>query len=309
MNVLRIITVIVSSIMAGLVSARAVLTLFEPVYETWEIAPWRVVIFSLVFIASFALFFYQMVYERRSFLSFLKRPIHLVVIAILTYLFYFSTVGEMVHLEEEGSIGPVPIIIIAVLTYVLLIWAVMYRMIATDWHFYWKKHQPSPWTIVYFGLPIVLIGFIYWIGFFPGPMTPDSFHHWRQSLDYDFSNWHPMIYTVLTIVLTSIWDNPAIVTLFQVLFIGAVWGYTMFSLRRIGLPYIALIVATVIITIIPITGIYAVTFWKDVLYSVLLLLFTVYFMNIVISKGTWLAIWRNVILLTVTMLALAFFPE
>ncbi|GAK03009.1 hypothetical protein JCM19037_1286 [Geomicrobium sp. JCM 19037] len=303
----RLLIYVALAVVLGLVSGRAVLTLFEPVYATWESQPSRVVIFSFVFVVLYLLFFHHLYHEGRRFLTDALRPLHVIVIAVMTFLFYFSTAGEMAHLDVGGSVGVWPVALIAIATYIVLVWTILFTIINTDWRVGWQREQPSRLVILWFAIPVVVMGLVYWLGFFPGPMTPDSFHHWRQSLDYDFSNWHPMIYTTLTIILTSFWDNPAVVTLFQVFVLAAVYGYAMYSLRRIGLPYVPLIIATLGFILLPAAGIYVVTFWKDVLYSVFLMLFTVFFMNIVMSKGKWLGSWRSVAILTLTMLLLAFF--
>ncbi|MBB6450430.1 hypothetical protein HNR44_002413 [Geomicrobium halophilum] len=208
-------------------------------------------------------------------------------------------------MEEHNLIVPVFVVNVSLFTFFIGIWTLLYIVTTTHINFV-NEEASTKWLILFYALPVICVGLIYWIGFYPGVMTPDSLNHWMQIETYEFSNWHPFLYTMLMLGLTQMWESPAIISLFQVLAIGFVYGYAMYSLRRMGIPSYALMITTAVFAIVPVMGIYSVTLWKDVLYSLMILLFTIIIMNIVVSRGEWLRPWTSIVFLTIVAILVSF---
>ncbi len=142
--------------------------------------------------------------------------------------------------------------------------------------------------ILFYVIPFIG-GMIYWLAFFPGVLSFDSVSQWHQLSTLKITDLHPAIHTILMWLLTRIWYSPAIISLFQVVFASLVLGYGLNSLRNgTQLPALVLVAICIGISVYPIVGIMEVTLWKDILYSYLVLLLTIFIFNILRSEGEWL---------------------
>jgi hypothetical protein len=142
-----------------------------------------------------------------------------------------------------------------------------------------------------------IAGLVYWLAFYPGIMSFDSIFQWDQLATFKFTNWHPAIHTILMYVLTRIWYSPAIVSLFQIIIAGLVIGYGLNTIRKASrLPDYIFIALGVLIAINPIVGIMDITLWKDVLYSLAVLLLTIFLFEIIASQGRWFSKPLNIVL-------------
>ncbi len=141
-------------------------------------------------------------------------------------------------------------------------------------------------------------GLTYWLAFFPGIMSFDSVYQWEQLSTLQINNWHPAIHTILLWLLTRIWNSPAIISLFQVIIASLVIGYGLNSIRNASkLPGYLFIVIAILISANPMVGIMDVTLWKDVLYSFLVLLVSIFLFNLIVSDGEWILKPKNFILM------------
>lgn len=159
---------------------------------------------------------------------------------------------------------------------------------------------------IYFALPAA--GWLlYFFAFYPGTMTPDSLAQWGQAHSYEWNNWHPIVHTWFITALLQIWDSPAIIALSQILIMSLIWAYSMKSIEKKGLTFIALILFSMVAAAWPVLGIFSITLWKDILYSFVLFLFCVLVFNMVFTRGHWLDQKRHLLLLFITSLAVVFF--
>ncbi len=109
---------------------------------------------------------------------------------------------------------------------------------------------------------------LWWLAFYPGVMTADSLDQWRQALAGSYNDAHPFTSTLYMNAFRWIHDTPAWVGWTQVVglsltvagFLGYAWR------RRVSWKIIAPIVALFMIW--PVYGIYTITIWKDILYSI-----------------------------------------
>ena len=139
-----------------------------------------------------------------------------------------------------------------------------------------------------------IIGISYLLAFYPGILTFDSVYQWDQLSQFKFSNWHPAYHTILMWLITRIRYSPSSVALFQIVVYSLVLGYGLYTLKNeLGLPYFLLILLDVAISINPINGMTVMTLWKDVLYSIFVLLLTLYVFKIINSQGEWITYKNN----------------
>lgn len=171
----------------------------------------------------------------------------------------------------------------------------------------WHRTAVSRWQILWYMLPMILVWMVYLLAFFPGNMSPDSLNHWRQVENMEFNNWHPFAYTMVILVLTQIWDSPAIIVLFQILLMSFVYSYGIYSFRQYGLGKTIAWIAALLWAVLPVNGIFSTILWKDVVYSTFIVFLTLFVMKTVLQEGKNLRTWSGIATFTVVLLGIAFF--
>lgn len=138
-------------------------------------------------------------------------------------------------------------------------------------------------------LPLIgfFVCFLCWLPYFlyeyPGIMTPDSINQFEQALGMiPYSNHHPWAHTMIIKFFYSIgrlFTNDinaalAVFTLFQMCFMAFCVAWLLSALQRLqaGNPFCLLTLA--FYALIPYHGVFAVTIWKDIMFSGNVLLFT-----------------------------------
>ncbi len=131
---------------------------------------------------------------------------------------------------------------------------------------------------------ICMLGFLpYFLYQFPGIMTPDSLNQLEQLLGLiPYSNHHPFAHTMIIKLLYSIGS------LFTSSMVNAISFYTFFqmcvlalsvtclikTLRQLNIRGLYCLLITAFYAFVPYNGVFAVTVWKDVLFSAGVLFFT-----------------------------------
>ncbi len=119
---------------------------------------------------------------------------------------------------------------------------------------------------------------------FPGIMTPDSIVQYLQATHVEsYSNHHPWMHTLfieifykIGFALTGIVNGGiATYTIFQMILVSAGVGYAIECLYEMKIKKIWRVTALLVFVLLPYNLIYGVTMWKDVLFSVGTLCFTV----------------------------------
>lgn len=123
--------------------------------------------------------------------------------------------------------------------------------------------------ILVFLIPIIILSTILF-AFFPGIMSYDSENQWNQVQSGQINNAHPFLTTYVMYLLSKIWNNPTVVALFQIIVFSLMWG--AISLYIFKKNYKKSYIYNIILCFIPIIFIYAITLWKDILYSYFLLI-------------------------------------
>lgn len=117
-------------------------------------------------------------------------------------------------------------------------------------------------------LSISTASFSVWIlSFYPAMMSGDSLSQWLQAQSLVLNDWHPYISTLYIAFFLKIFNNPLAVVIFQVLATSCLFSYifTYFIFKKVSLKVI-IPLYLMFITSIPI-GIYSMTLWKDVPFS------------------------------------------
>jgi hypothetical protein len=131
--------------------------------------------------------------------------------------------------------------------------------------------------------------FIYWMAFFPAVMSYDSVAQWNQILSEKFTDYHPAIHTITMWLITRIWQSPAIITFTQISFfsIASGWGFSILQ-EDLKIPPKITMTLCALYAISPVNGIWVVTLWKDIPYSIAILTLTLMLMKMLITQGQWL---------------------
>ena len=140
--------------------------------------------------------------------------------------------------------------------------------------------------------------------FWPGLMNPDSANQWFELDRTGLDNWHPYTFAVALGLLRHVVDTPALPILLQsigaALLVGRVAAWTVWRGRT---PWVAA-ASLVLLPVLPPTGLFTVTLWKDTAFGIALLGLALVVWRIEDTKGCWLAEPRNTVLAVVTMLGI-----
>lgn len=159
----------------------------------------------------------------------------------------------------------------------------------------------SRFVWLWFALPSFIVWSFYLCSFWPASMSPDSLDQWRQVLKGSFKDWHPAFHTLNIWLITRLTFTPAIVGGAQIVALGSAVGWTLSVLQRYGVSRSVLWCTSFLVAIWPVNGLIVVTLWKDVAYSVVLLILAIYLFQIVMTNGGWLGIRKNWLLLGIIL--------
>ncbi|MCA1032195.1 DUF6020 family protein [Bacillus timonensis] len=234
-----------------------------------------------------------------------KRSFILLSAAILAFLLLMSTKGTQLFLQDNSMIVRMFVYVTSyILSFTTLAWLIIKLSKISD-----KKEEPKKVSNLFFILYFIILassGLFYFISYYPAAMSPDSLSSWAQAHTQEYHNWHPIMFTWLIMLLSKIWNSPAIVSLFQILSLAGILSYGFVQLQKLGVNKAVLIITSIIIAIIPSYGIYNIIIWKDVLFSASLLLFTIHLFLIVYSNGQWLGEKSHVILFVLSSFGVVF---
>ncbi len=146
-----------------------------------------------------------------------------------------------------------------------------------------------------------LVFTVWWLAFFPALMSPDSHNQWTQSSIFRLNDWIPYLHTILIISLRLLWDSPAIVALFQIIWTSILFSWIFsYCIKRGGSKWVTYLMFLLFITSIPI-AIYNLTVWKDIPFS--LSLITIGFMLVRLKTEQIIWNWKDIALLTLFSIA------
>lgn len=130
---------------------------------------------------------------------------------------------------------------------------------------------------------------------YPGVMTPDSLSQLRQAIGTEeYVNHHPWIHTALIKLFYNIGYSVSkdmyfgifTYTFFQIIMVGISIGYVIECMYEFGVKKSTRIILLLSFILLPYNLMYAVTIWKDVLFSMSVLVLTVTIMRICTRCGS-----------------------
>lgn len=128
--------------------------------------------------------------------------------------------------------------------------------------------------------------FSFWLlAYWPGHLTTDSIHIWWAAKNPGyFLHEHPFMNILYYRFLQQIWDNFAVVGLFQMFATSLLGSYIFYDLYKNGLPFILIIPFYLwFITSVPI-GLHNITLWKDIPFALLVVFWAYYFVRLRLTK-------------------------
>lgn len=157
------------------------------------------------------------------------------------------------------------------------------------------------WQFILYGGPCVVVWLLYFLAFFPGMMSRDSLDQWQEVITFSFNDWHPAIVSFSYWLLTRIWFSPAIICFAQIVALATAVAYALTKLQQRGAPKWLLLALTLFISFFPLNGFYINTLFKDTPFGIAVFVLSVYAMEIVESKGSWLQSKQNIICLALAL--------
>jgi hypothetical protein len=148
-----------------------------------------------------------------------------------------------------------------------------------------EQRQVSLFHVFLYMLPMLAASMAMFIAFFPAAMTPDSLSQWEQAKTQQFSDWHPVMFTWTIMFLTQIWDSPGIIALFQIALLSLTMGYMGYLMKRFNVHPVIIWGVLIFAAIMPTSAIFSIIIWKDVIYSVSLLFFSLMILLLVKTNG------------------------
>lgn len=141
--------------------------------------------------------------------------------------------------------------------------------------------------LIIFLIPTIIFS-IYLFIYNPGILTYDSFNQLHQVASGQFYNWHPFFHTFIEMICLKIYPNPMSVCILQIFVFSVFWMVICKYNRDDGVEnnnqFILQFIITLVISLIPINAIYAITLWKDILFSYLLM-FLCFLVKIMIDRA------------------------
>lgn len=160
--------------------------------------------------------------------------------------------------------------------------------------------------------------FICWIPyllmFYPGNLSVDSYWSIQQILgNVPLSNAHPIMYTALVgffvkigMTIKDLEFGIALYSVFQMLVLSVVFGGVCEWLRKRSSKKWIVVLATVFFALNPLVAMYAITMWKDILFSTWVLLLVVYLYKLLGDEKEVICGTRTRVILSILGLLVAF---
>lgn len=141
------------------------------------------------------------------------------------------------------------------------------------------------WSVFVYMLPMLGASLFMFIAFYPAAMTPDSLSQWEQAQTHEFSDWHPVMFTWTIMLLTKVWDSPGIIALLQIALLALTMGYMGYLMRRFNVHPAVVWALLIAAAIMPTNAILSIIIWKDVIYSISLVFFSLMIILLVKTNG------------------------
>lgn len=151
-----------------------------------------------------------------------------------------------------------------------------------------------PWELIKLMAFPLVVGTVVFLGVYPGAMSADSIFAWTLVQNETFNNVQPLMYMMLIKGLTALWNSPAILSIFQILLVSFTFGYAAYRLNHVGVGRFACYFAIIVMTLLPANLLTNATLWKDIPYTMGLILFSVEVLRI-LTDASYFKRWTHFI--------------
>ncbi|WP_143154699.1 hypothetical protein [Fibrobacter sp. UWB8] len=159
-------------------------------------------------------------------------------------------------------------------------------------------------TMFFFVLLALGVLLFWFMGTYPGAFSYDSINQFEQAIYGTYSDWHPVLHTLLFFTLPiKIFNCIESIVIFQIICFSILFGYMETTLYEYGGKKFAIISAAFILSS-PFTLNIVMHPWKDVPFAMICATCLLYSVRIYLSNGEWAKRKTNLIL-TALMLAFA----
>jgi hypothetical protein len=107
------------------------------------------------------------------------------------------------------------------------------------------------------------------LGWWPGLMTRDSLDTWLDTKRLDFHNWNPFVHALYVLVLTQLYDSPAIIAIVQLLATAALGSGILFFVYAHGVRFRWIAPFFLAFALSVPVAVYNLLIWKDVPFCLL----------------------------------------
>ncbi len=148
-----------------------------------------------------------------------------------------------------------------------------------------KKHYKVFLLFLAVSLAISLVWFV---AYAPGGFSPDSIGQYNQALTNNYSDWHPVLHTLIffKIPMSIFNNNASAIVICQIILFCIVVSYSLTTIYEIAGKKWG-IVASLIILANPMVMDELMSPWKDVAFAIFALFATTAALKIYASSGTW----------------------
>ena len=150
---------------------------------------------------------------------------------------------------------------------------------------------------------IVILGAVFAI-YYPGVGTVDTEYVWEIVHTNSYTDTHPIMFLLMCKGLSLLWDNIAVITLFQYIICTLAYGYVAYYFASKGLKKIWCWIIAFALPLVPINAFYTVMLWKDIPYSIVLLVFTIQIIKVL--EDSYLSRTSNIIKLILSGMGVMF---
>lgn len=135
------------------------------------------------------------------------------------------------------------------------------------------KSRRSFETLTY-SLPILAACIFIQLAYFPAQMSSDSVDQWWQISNGRYSDAHPLMSSLFYKFFHEIYPSPAFVILCQSIIFSISIGLLISAMRRAGMPGFWAMLTAILMALFPPNILLATTMWKDVPYTIGIILVT-----------------------------------
>ncbi len=212
--------------------------------------------------------------------------------AILSVMFYIG-----IFLPYLNSFGMA--YIKAVIGYIALFFVAIYLLTGFIEKIEWERKDKKPSIIrfiIYFIIPAAAYT-VFMLACWPGLISPDSIYILNQATQGGpYDNLSPLLYTLSLRMFSVIGLKMGGMMVLQCLMCALAYAYVIYTFDRMGLPFWAGIIGSLLLAFYPMNLMTNITMWKDIPYTIGLTLIMCELIKITVQDD-YFKRWQNYIVL------------